>query len=600
MKIAGHTMGTPELTVKEAARLFAEAGMDAIEIIYQDGYQCAIHSDTTEEELKELKGFLGELKLEVSCIVSYASDYNQPDREKRYQAMEECRCCIKVARILGASFIRIYGGTFLEGDRGFDEKRHILVDTMRKLADEAAESGISLVLENHFNTMTTGPQITCEIVREIDRDNVGILYDQANIGFLSGEDYKDCIRIQKDKIYYVHVKDFKFKSEGMKFRADSVSHVDEDARAVVTRIVGEGILPWPEIIGELHRIGYDGYLSLEYERRWHPMDIPEAAVGMTASASYVRTILEGFQERKSPVVINFGSLNLDYTYHLPHVVAEGETISSKELEIHPGGKGLNQSIALARAGATVYHAGLTGGDGVWLKGLCEDCGIHADYVECCDTRTGNAIIQVDDAGNNCIILFPGANHAITEEMADRVLAQFDRKDILLLQNEINDVDRIIDKASQKGMRIVLNPSPCDEAVIAWDLSGVSLLILNEVEGAQLTGTDDEEQMIHSLTGRYKDMEIVLTLGKRGAWFADQSQKVFQPAYPVEAVDTTGAGDTFTGYFVREYLINGKQPQDALKTAAAASALAVQRWGASSSVPGADEVRQALIKFGETV
>ena len=155
------------------------------------------------------------------------------------------------------------------------------------LADEAKEKNVALVLENHFNTMTTGPQITYDIVSEIDRDNVGILYDQANIGFLSGEDYRKCIQIQRDKIFYVHVKDFKFKAEGRKFSAGSVTHVNEEERAVVTRIVGEGILPWKEIIYNL----YDGYLSLEYERRWHPMDIPEAAVGMAKSAAYLREIL---------------------------------------------------------------------------------------------------------------------------------------------------------------------------------------------------------------------------------------------------------------------------------------------------------------------
>lgn len=600
MKIAGHTMGTPELTVKEAAQLFAQAGMDAIEIIYQDDYKCAVHSDMTEDELRDLKQYLDSLEIEVSCIVSYASDYNQPDREKRCLAMDECRCCMRVANILGARFIRIYGGTFLENDDGFEEKRKILAETMRELAGEAAQYGICLVLENHFNTMTTGPQITYDIVKETGCDNVGILYDQANIGFLSGENYRDCIRIQKDKIFYVHVKDFQFKSENAKFKAGSVSHVSEDERAVVTRIVGEGILPWREILRELRDIGYDGYLSLEYERRWHQMDIPEASVGMTASAAYIRKILQELEDGSSHKILNFGSLNLDYTYHLSHIVRAGETISSKKLEMHPGGKGLNQSVALARAGAAVYHAGLVGEDGMWLKSLCEDCGICGDFIECCDTRTGNAIIQVDESGNNCIILFPGANHAVNEEMTERVLNRFDKGDILLLQNEINDIAGIMEKAYQKGMKVVLNPSPCDESVRCCDLAKVSLMILNEVEGEQLTGTADGEQILGRLQEQYPDMEIVLTLGEQGAWFADKNHTFFQPAFPVDAVDTTGAGDTFTGYFIREYLLEEKTPQAALKTAAAASALAVQKWGASSSIPSRSEVEQELERLGETV
>jgi sugar phosphate isomerase/epimerase len=291
MKIAGHTMGTPEYSLLDAARLFSDIGLDAIEIIFQEEYKCALHWNTTNEELQHLKKELEELHLEVSCIVSYASDYNQEDKERRNAALRECRHCIELAHTLGARYIRIYGGTFLEGDADFDTKKELLVASMRTLADEAADYGINLVMENHFNTMTTGPQITYDIVSEIGRENVGILYDQANIGFLSGEDYRKCIEIQKDKIYYVHVKDYLFKDKGKKFTAGSVSHVKEEDRAVVTKIVGEGEVPWEKILPELKRAGYDGYLSLEYERRWHPMDIPRADTGMARSAQHIRSIL---------------------------------------------------------------------------------------------------------------------------------------------------------------------------------------------------------------------------------------------------------------------------------------------------------------------
>lgn len=175
MKIVGHTMGTPELTVLEAAQLFAQSGMEAIEIIYQEDYKCALHKDTTDEEIRELKQKLDEYNIEVSCIVSYASDYNQLDRSRRMDAIKDCRRCIQIASALGAKFIRIYGGSYLEGEGGFEEKREILVQSMRELADEAKQYGVALVLENHFNTMTTGPQITYDIVKQIDRDNVGIL-----------------------------------------------------------------------------------------------------------------------------------------------------------------------------------------------------------------------------------------------------------------------------------------------------------------------------------------------------------------------------------------------------------------------------------------
>jgi Sugar phosphate isomerases/epimerases len=291
MKIAGHTMGTPQMTVREAADLFAHSGMDAIEIIYQPGYKCGYGPGTTDQQLMDDKAFFDKIGLEVSGIVSYASDYNQPDEQRRSEAVNDCRRCIGIARILSAKFIRIYGGTFLDGDTEFELKRGILVSTMRSLAQEAAKAGVSLIIENHFNTMTTGPRITMDIVSEIGMDNVGILYDQANIGFLSGENYKECIEIQKDKIMYVHVKDFAFKKPGMKFTAGSVTHVNEEERAVISKVVGEGILPWPDILTDLKRIGYDGYLSLEYEYRWHPMDLPSPETGMAKSAAYLRALL---------------------------------------------------------------------------------------------------------------------------------------------------------------------------------------------------------------------------------------------------------------------------------------------------------------------
>lgn len=290
IKIAGHTMGTPELTVEEAATLFSEIGMDAIEIIFQNNYKSGFNWSTTDEEVRKYKELINKLGIEASCIVAYASDYNLPDDIRREAAIKECRRCIEIAHILSAKDVRIYGGTFLDGDDDFDIKREILVASMRMLADDGAKAGVGLVLENHFNTMTTGPAITYDIVKEINKENVGILYDQANITFLSGEDYKECIDIQKDKIFYVHVKDFVFKEEGVKFLAGSVSHVKENERAVSSRIVGEGILPWPKIVKELYDIGYDGYLSLEYERRWHPQDLPLAEIGMKKGSDYLKYI----------------------------------------------------------------------------------------------------------------------------------------------------------------------------------------------------------------------------------------------------------------------------------------------------------------------
>lgn len=291
-------------------------------------------------------------------------------------------------------------------------------------------------------------------------------------------------------------------------------------------------------------------------------------------------------------ILNFGSLNLDYTYRVPHIAAPGETITSESLEIHPGGKGLNQSAALAKAGADVYHAGLIGEDGAMLKEICEKSGAHTEYIGVSDVRSGNAIIQVDDAGQNCIILFPGANRAIGKDYVDRVLEGFHEGEYLLLQNEISSLSYIIDKAYEKGMKIILNPSPMDERLKECDLQKISMFILNEVEGAQLTGVRDAEEVLDKMHELYPEAEIVLTLGGEGSVFSDGDRKVRQAIYPTDVKDTTGAGDTFTGFFITEY-ISGKDPASALRTASMAASIAVSREGAAAAVPFMEEVLERL-------
>lgn len=297
-------------------------------------------------------------------------------------------------------------------------------------------------------------------------------------------------------------------------------------------------------------------------------------------------------------ILNFGSLNQDYTYRVPHIVAEGETISSSSLNVYPGGKGLNQSVALRKAGAEVWHAGRIGKDGAALKELCGQMGIHTQFILEGDTRTGNALIQVDDNGKNSIVLYPGANHEISEEMTDHVLGYFGGEDILLLQNEINGIDSIIEKAYRKGMKIVLNPSPYNEKIEKCDLSKIYLLLLNEIEGGQITGAGSPEQILNILLERYPKMKIVLTLGAKGAWYAEQKIRICSPAFKVEAEDTTGAGDTFTGYFVKNFFLSETDAEKALRISAAAAAVAVGRKGAATSIPFSEEVEEFLCERGE--
>lgn len=291
-------------------------------------------------------------------------------------------------------------------------------------------------------------------------------------------------------------------------------------------------------------------------------------------------------------ILNFGSCNLDYVYALDHIVAPGETESSLEMKIFPGGKGLNQSIAAARAGAEVYHAGCVGEDGQLLLDILGQSGVNTGYLQTVSTKNGHTIIQVTGDGENSIVLYAGSNAMITEELIDSVLADFAEGDILLLQNEINLVPLIVEKAHKKGVYTILNPSPFNEKIGQIDLNSISCLILNEVEAKGFSGESEPEKIADHFQKCYPNTKIMLTLGKNGCMYADENQRLYHPAFSVQAVDTTAAGDTFTGYFAAG-LANGTPMEKILKTASAASAISVTRNGAAPSVPMMAEVVEFL-------
>ena len=288
-------------------------------------------------------------------------------------------------------------------------------------------------------------------------------------------------------------------------------------------------------------------------------------------------------------ILNFGSLNLDYVYQVEHILIPGETLSSSDRTIFCGGKGLNQSIALAKAGITVYHAGMVGEGGEILLETCRENGVDTRFVRKIDGPCGHTVIQVDKDAQNCILLFGGANRSITREFVDEVLAFFEKGDVILLQNEINELGYIIDKASEKGMMIILNPYPYDNALDRCNLSKVSLFLVNEIEGYQITGEKEPEAILAKVRSIYPKAKIVLTLGSEGAVYQDENQIYRQGIYKVKAIDTTAAGDTFTGYFIASILEN-MSVEEGLKLAAKASAIAVSRPGATASIPLREEVQ----------
>lgn len=269
---------------------------------------------------------------------------------------------------------------------------------------------------------------------------------------------------------------------------------------------------------------------------------------------------------------------------MPHFVRAGETLASTDLRVYLGGKGLNQSVAIARAGEKVFHAGAIGEDGEPTLELLRQEGVDVSHVQKLPMPTGHAVIQITPKGENAILLFGGANQAITKPMIDCALETFGPGDLLVLQNEISDVKAIIDAAHARGMRIFFNPAPMDENVKSLPLQKIECLIVNETEAAALAG----EASLTALIAAYPGLHILLTLGKRGALYFDGKGTHTKNAYPVTAVDTTAAGDTFMGYFVAGIAEN-LAPNTLLARAAKAAAISVTRPGASSSIPRLWEV-----------
>lgn len=292
-------------------------------------------------------------------------------------------------------------------------------------------------------------------------------------------------------------------------------------------------------------------------------------------------------------ILNFGSLNIDNVYSVPYFVRPGETLSSCSLSHFCGGKGLNQSIAFAKAGADVFHAGCIGTDGKMLTDMLLSNGVDVSCVNILENEvTGHAVIQVNADGENCILLHGGANRSITEQFIDKVICGFEKQDAVILQNEVNNIGYILKQAKKRGMTTVLNPSPFNGEINALDLSLIDFLIINETEGKEISGKTQSDDIIENLLCRFPDMKIILTLGKDGAVYADADSRYFQPIIESPVVDTTAAGDTFTGFFFTA-LFEGNSPQYALLLATAASSVAVSRAGAAVSIPARAEAEAKI-------
>ena len=287
-----------------------------------------------------------------------------------------------------------------------------------------------------------------------------------------------------------------------------------------------------------------------------------------------------------------GSLNIDYVYHVDHFVQPGETLRVNSRDIVCGGKGLNQAVALAKAGLDVIAAGYTGADGAILSQALANAGVNTDALKTLDQPNGHTVIQVDATGNNNILYFPSTNEMFTREDIDRWLALLQKDDVLVLQNETNLVPYMIESAYARGIRVSFNPSPVSADINDYPLAECRWIMINETEGERISGFRDPQDILDFFALHYPMTDVLLTLGETGAWFSGHHERLFQKAFSVSAVDTTAAGDTFTGCFLQAVL-TGASTENALRKACAAAALAVTRPGAAPSIPYAWEVNDFL-------
>jgi sugar phosphate isomerase/epimerase len=290
MRIAGHTLGTPEQTVPEALALFAAAGLDAAEVIYQDDYRSGlpVRDRRAAEQARRVSD---ELEVPIVGITPYTTAINALGDHEWRAAVDEFRGAIEIAQVVGADRLRVYAGSWQPGQPDQMAAWNQLVAALRTLAPEAAAAGVRLCVENHFGTMTQSAAQTARLVREVDHPAVRVLYDQANLTFTHDEPYEEALRIQGDLVGHVHVKDLVFTDPDAPFQASETARVAQSQRAVRSRVVGDGVVPWAGVLSALSALGYDDVLTLEYEYRWHPQDLPAPAEGFARSAAALRTLL---------------------------------------------------------------------------------------------------------------------------------------------------------------------------------------------------------------------------------------------------------------------------------------------------------------------
>ncbi|MFJ4207950.1 sugar phosphate isomerase/epimerase family protein [Paenarthrobacter sp. NPDC089675] len=295
MRLAGHTLGTPDHTVPQALELFRAAGLDAAEVIYQNDYKSGLPLGDRRAAMEALKA-AENAGIPIVGLTPYTTAINSLDDAEWHKAVDEFRGAIDTAHLLGADRVRVYAGSWHPGDTDHAERWAKLRKALENLAPEAAQAGVALCVENHFGTMTQTAADTAALVREIAHPAVRVLYDQANLTFTHDENYEQAFAIQGDLIGHVHVKDLIFTDPNAAFRATETARVNASERAVRSRVVGNGVVPWSGILAALQQHDYDDVLSIELEYRWHPQDLPAPEDGFRESATVLRSMLTDLAE----------------------------------------------------------------------------------------------------------------------------------------------------------------------------------------------------------------------------------------------------------------------------------------------------------------
>ena len=305
------------------------------------------------------------------------------------------------------------------------------------------------------------------------------------------------------------------------------------------------------------------------------------------------------------MIVVFGSLNVDYVFQVPNIPAPGQTLLAANLTVLPGGKGANQALAAAKAGAQVRMVGAVGKDGlghIAVAGL-EAAGVDISGIKQTQLPTGTAAISVDTQGENAIIVAPGANSEVSHKQLDGLLS---KDTTLLLQGEIPmaEMTLAIQHAKTAGAKVIWNLAPMPNATIEV-LTAVDVVLVNESELialGQLLGItptnptkatqENPVQLLGTAVAKELHGDLVVTLGAAGCLAWHQGQVYPIPTLSIEPVDTVGAGDAFAGAFATSMDV-GHSFQQALQWGCVAGALACQASGAQSSLPNQQQILAQL-------